>query len=126
MGLCSWLRERFRRTDDVPAEASAARAGARAEEPETFGCSAGSWVEVPPFVEVDPKDHAAACVVASAIAAGDRPESTMVVRRVSIANDEHRRVACVATAIAAEAYEMSSFKVKKIYKQMERGSEHAA
>lgn len=126
MGLCSWLRERFHRTDEAPAEAGASRADAHAEELIAPGCPASSWVEVPPYVEVDPKEHAVACVVASAIAAGDRPESTMVVRRVSIANDEHRRVACVATAIAAGAYEMSSFKVKKIYKQMERGSEHAA
>ena len=52
-----------------------------------------------------------------------------MVRRVSVANPEHRRVAVIATALGAGALDKSTFSVKRIYKKKEQkgmGSEHAA
>ena len=65
-------------------------------------------------------------VAATAIAAGDRPESKLVVRRVSVANPEHRLVTCIASSIAAGALEKSQFVVKKVYKKKVMEDNHAA
>lgn len=123
MGLRSWLRERARRAEERrrAAEEKLAQEAVRTREADIApGCPASEWEELPAYIPVDPKEHRIACVIASAIAAGDRPESEMVVRRVSIANPEHRRVACIATALGAGALETSSFTVKRIYKQKDR------
>ena len=50
----------------------------------------------------------------------------MKIRRVSMANPEYRRVACIATAIGAGALEESSFKVRRIYKKKDMEKDHAA
>ena len=87
--------------------------------------SAGCVEPVPAYLPVDAREHAHACVIASAIAAGDHPTSEFRVKRVLVANPEHRTVSIIATALAAGALEQSSFTVKNIYKMKEEGS-HAA
>ena len=79
----------------------------------------------PAYLPVDAREHAHACVIASAIAAGDHPTSEFRIKRVLVANPEHRTVSIIATALAAGALEQSSFTVKNIYKMKEEGS-HAA
>lgn len=129
MGLRSWLRERARRSGER-CQAAEAREGRVAEEPRPReiapGCPADEWRELPAYLPVDPDEHRVACVIAAAIAAGDRPESELEVRRVCMANPEYLRVACIATAIGAGALEDSSFKVRRIYKKKDMESEHAA
>ena len=128
MGLRSWLLERTRRTskhDGCAPSAAGEEADAAGERRDAPGPSESGWQEVPAFLPVNPQEHTVPCVIASAIAAGDRPESELRIRRVSVANPEHRRVAIVATALAAGALESSAFTVKRIYKKDEEGS-HAA
>ena len=50
------------------------------------------------------------------------PTSELRVRRVLVANPEHRTVSVIATALAAGALPESSFTVKNIYKMKEEGS----
>lgn len=125
MGLRSWLRERMggaRSDHSQPAgadEATGNHPGAGS------AATPSPWEELPAYLPVSPKEHTVACVIASAIAAGDRPKSELRVRRVSIANPEYRRVAVIATALAAGALPESSFTVKNIYRMKEEGS-HAA
>ena len=127
MGLRSWLREHTRRRSGgseqpVPAAEEATtgnRPGARG------AASASPWEPLPAYTPVQPEEHTVACVIASAIAAGDRPASSFKVRSVSITNPEYRRVAVIATALAAGACTESAFTVKNIYKMKEEGS-HAA
>ena len=83
------------------------------------------WEPLPAYLPVGPRNHTHTCVIASAIAAGDHPTSEFRVKRVLIANPEHRTVSIIATALAAGALPESSFTVKNIYKMKEEGS-HAA
>lgn len=129
MGLRSWLRERARRSSERRQVAEAREVKAKeAPRPREIapGFAEDEWQELPAYIPVDPEEHRVACVIAAAIAAGDRPESEMKIRRVSMANSEYRRVACIATAIGAGALEESSFKVRRIYKKKDMEKDHAA
>ena len=81
------------------------------------GYPASDWEELPAYLPVDPVEHRHAVIIATAIAAADRPESSFSVKRVSIANPEYRRVACIATALGAGALPESYFVVKHIYRE---------
>lgn len=120
MGLFDWLRRG--RSEDEAAPAPTPAAAPAAETPD----QQDEWELVPAYLPVDASEHRVAVVAATAIAAGDSPESQLTVRRVSIANDEHRRVACIATAIAAGALESSKFVVKNIYKNVKMEDGNAA
>ena len=125
MGVLSWFRERFAGTHDDRLATGGEPVAAPSDPTVPDGASA-EWEEVPAYVPVDPEEHRVALVIASALAAGGRPESQMVVRSVKVANPEHLRVACIATALAAGALESSSFTIKGIYKRKDMESEHAA
>ncbi len=66
-----------------------------------------------------------AATAASAIAAGHDPTSEFRIKRVLVANPEHRTVSIIASALAAGALEQSSLTVMNIYKINEEGR-HAA
>lgn len=126
VGIASWLGRLFGRGDAeecAPASGQAAESLSRtspAPEPES------SWEELEAYVPVDPDEHRAAVVIASAIAAGANPETSLEVRSVKIANPEYQRVACIASAIAAGALESSSFKITRICKMKDTEGAHAA
>ena len=128
MGLRSWFKERIRRSSgDDGRPGGAAKEDAAGERPGAGGVQPPSeWVPLPAYLPVDPKEHTAACVIASAIAAGDRPQSSFEVRRVSVANPEYQRVAIIATALAAGALASSAFTVKAIYTKRDEEGSHAA
>lgn len=121
MGLFDWFRRRGADADEAPASVSAQAADAARAQAE-----ADEWEEVPAYLPVDAAEHRAVVVAATVIAAGDRPESKLVVRRVSVANPEHRLVTCIASSIAAGALEKSQFVVKKVYKKKVMEENHAA
>lgn len=133
MGLRSWLRTRALRAPaehSSHAEASSQLNGTAQHEAAARelapGCPADEWELVPAYLPVDTAEHRAAVVIAAAIAAGDRPESSMTLRSVSIANPEYRRVTCIATALEAGALAKSSFTVKNIYRKKPLEGTHAA
>ena len=113
MGFFDWLR----RKNDEPSAASSAPASAPAPAPVAPAAPKEEWEPVPAFLPVDASEHRPVVVAATAIAAGDRPDSQMVVRRVSVVNPEHRLVSCIASSIAAGALENSQFVVKGVYKK---------
>lgn len=121
MGLFDWLRRRGADADEAPAPTSEQAADDVREK-----TPADEWEEVPAYLPVDAAEHRAVVVAATAIAAGDRPESKLVVRRVSVANPEHRLVSCVASSLAAGALEKSQFVVKKVYKKKVMEENHAS
>ena len=129
MGLRSWFLERTGRgqKNRAPSGASASKETTAGEQPSLGNPTPSSeWELVPAYLPADPREHTAACVIASAIAAGDRPESTFTIRRVSVANPEYQRVAVIATALAAGALATSAFSVKTIYKKKDEEGSHAA
>ena len=126
MGLRSWLRERMRGGSSDRSQPAAPDEATTGNQPGADGAAPSSpWAPLPAYLPVNPQEHRTACVIASAIAAGNRPSSELKIRSVSVANPEYRRVAVIATALAAGALPESSFTVKNIYKMKEEGS-HAA
>ena len=135
MGFISWLRERALRTPNfnqarrvrqaaISARNVEPRPASRSTRKETW--PGEGWEELPAYVPVDPDEHMTACIVASAIAAGDAPQSSFKIKSVAVANPEYRRVACIATALGAGALESSQFTIKHIYKQKTMGDSNAA
>lgn len=129
MGLRSMIRTLFGRPAQRPHRVPrpAQEPGTQAREPEIApGYPARDWEELPPYLPVDPSELREAVIIATAIAAADKPESTFSVKRISMANPEYRRVACIATALGAGALPESSFVVKHVYRQKSLEETHAA
>ncbi|HJG36975.1 hypothetical protein [Enorma phocaeensis] len=124
MGIFDWLR----REAGKPKGSAAANADAAVAPQQASGSPevAELWEPVAAYLPVDAAEHHVAVAVASAIAAGDREQSKMVVKRVSKANPEYQRVAVIASALAAGALEASAYTVKHIYKQEVTEENHAA
>ncbi len=123
MGFFDWLRRssssepEATKPQAAPVPAAPAPAPARSQE---------EWEKIPAYLPVDASEHRAVVVAATAIAAGDRPQSQMVVRRVNVVNPEHRLVSCIASAVAAGAMESSKFVVKNVYKKKVMEEDHAS
>lgn len=122
MGVRSWLRARLRHIVGSRDQGRSRRsAPAKTLTPAPVkeiapGYPESDWVEVPAYLPVDPSEHRVACIIASAIAAGDHPESSLTVKRVLLANPEHQCVSAIATAIGAGDREESSFVVRRIWR----------
>lgn len=130
MGLRSWIKRHTGRGGAQSSTGAAPSPASTKPAPEPAAATVrpdadDSWELLPAYLPVDAREHAHACVIASAIAAGDHPTSEFCIKRVLVANPEHRTVSIIATALAAGALPESSFTVKNIYKMKEEGS-HAA
>lgn len=75
------------------------------------------WAEVPFYVGADVPEKELVTVIATAIAAGDRPESEFRVNKIQVKNPEAQLVSLIATAIAAGDRPEAELIVKKIYKR---------
>lgn len=136
MGFISWLRNRALGTPNRNQSNRVRQAALSSRNVERRSTSrriqaqqawpGEGWEELPAYLPVDPGEHMPVCIVASAIAAGDAPQSSFKVKSVSIANPEYRRVACIATALGAGALESSQFTIKHIYKQKTTGGSNAS
>lgn len=121
MGLLDWIRSLVGSRAESEDSGGAAETCA-AVPPTSSDASRGeassldaSWVDVPPFVDVeDVRERTLVSVIASAVAAGERQDSKLVVRRVGRENPEYRRVAVISAAIAAADRPDSSFRCVRI------------
>lgn len=124
MGFRSWLRDLMGACrdagpvgdEDGPASASTGGANVPAASETAAETARETWEPVPAYLPVDARDHLSAVIAATAIAAGDAPDSALRVARVLIANPEHRRVTAIAAALAAGSLEDSSFVVRRIHR----------
>ena len=62
------------------------------------------WIDIPAYIPAEPKEYQLVSIVATAIAAGEFPESRFVIKKI-------------AASIAAELSEESQLVVKRISKQ---------
>lgn len=75
---------------------------------------ADKLIEIPAFIPTDPSDYALVSVIATAIAAGDYPESKFVVTTIMKRNPEAHLVSLIASSVAAGTMPESTFTIKKI------------
>lgn len=123
MGFFDWLLHRNAEPEEPKTAAPATAAPEPAPAP---AHPEDEWERVPAYLPVDASEHRPVVIAATAIAAGDRPESQLTVRRVSVVNPEHRLVSCIASALAAGALEKSQFVVRNVYKKKVMEEDHAS
>lgn len=75
------------------------------------------WEAIPTFIEMNPKDYERISVIATAIAAGDRPDSQFVIKRILQRNPEARTVAIISASLVSELADDSQLFVKSIAKK---------
>ncbi|MGT2756827.1 hypothetical protein [Streptococcus ovuberis] len=73
------------------------------------------WEALPGFIPASQEDYDLVSLIATAIAAGDRPDSQFVVKRIMQRNPEALTVSLIASSIAAGDYPDSQFAIKSIY-----------
>ncbi|MTD42183.1 hypothetical protein GIX45_26860 [Erwinia sp. CPCC 100877] len=77
------------------------------------------WQELPGYLPVQPEEHQLVSVIASAIAAGDQPQSQFVIKRILKRNPEAKQVAAVAAAIASWDQTEKQFVIRSIKEKRE-------
>ena len=75
------------------------------------------WIDIPAYIPAEPKEYQLVSIAATAIAAGEFPESRFVIKKIAKRNPEAKEVAIIAASIAAELSEESQLVVKRISKQ---------
>ncbi|WP_165212488.1 hypothetical protein ACFSN5_10120 [Streptococcus tangpeifui] len=89
-----------------------------AAKSDSLESSTGSdWELLPAFIPADPQDVERVSVIATAIAAGDRPDSKFLVKRVLQRNPEVKTISIIAASIAAGTKTDSQLSIKNIYKK---------
>ncbi|WP_207696803.1 hypothetical protein DOK67_0003141 [Enterococcus sp. DIV0212c] len=72
------------------------------------------WQEIAGYIPVESTEYQFVSLIASAIAAGDQPESEFVVKRISKRNPEAQLVSVIATSIASADHTESQFVIQSI------------
>ena len=75
------------------------------------------YEDIPGFIETDPSEYELVSVVASAVAAGDNPDSTFTVKKILKRNPEATLVSAIALSLAAGDNPDSQFTIQKIQKR---------
>lgn len=75
------------------------------------------YTEVPKYIPSDSVDYTLVSTIATAIAAGDRPESEFKVTDVKVKNPEFTKVAVIISSIVATDLADSSWKILNIKKR---------
>lgn len=79
----------------------------------------GEWQEVAAFEVADKDDYELVSILATAIAAGEHPDSRFIVKRILKRNPEASLVALIAASIAAGNELDSRFSIKRISKKVD-------
>lgn len=72
------------------------------------------WQEIVGYLPVKGTEYQFVSLIASAIAAGDQPESEFIIKRISKRNPEAQLVSAIATSIAAADQAESQFVIRSI------------
>lgn len=78
------------------------------------------YQKVPPYVLVtDEEEKRRVALIASALAAGDYPDSKFVVKHIYQVNPTIKTVSILAASLAAEKYPESKWCIKAIYQKID-------
>ncbi|WP_348920366.1 hypothetical protein [Enterococcus rotai] len=72
------------------------------------------WQEIVGYLPVESAEYQFVSLIASAIAAGDQPESEFIIKRISKRNPEAQLVSVIATSIASADHAESQFVIRSI------------
>ncbi|WP_429950753.1 hypothetical protein IGJ55_001213 [Enterococcus sp. AZ170] len=72
------------------------------------------WQEVAGYIPIEGGEYQLVSIIATAIAAGEQPESKFVIKRISKRNPEAQLVSVIATSIAAADHAQSQFVIRSI------------
>ncbi|WP_430603565.1 hypothetical protein IGJ02_001140 [Enterococcus sp. DIV0724b] len=72
------------------------------------------WQEVVGYIPVESEEYQFVSLIATAIAAGDQPESEFRIKRISKRNPEAQLVSVIATSIASADHTESQFVIRSI------------
>lgn len=72
------------------------------------------WQEIVGYLPVESTEYQFVSLIASAIAAGDQPESEFIIKRISKRNPEAQLVSVIATSIASADHAESQFVIRSI------------
>ncbi|ALS00180.1 hypothetical protein ATZ33_01940 [Enterococcus silesiacus] len=72
------------------------------------------WQEIAGYIPVESTEYQFVSLIATAIAAGDQPESEFVIKRISKRNPEAQLVSVIATSIASADHVESQFVIQSI------------
>ena len=86
-------------------------------ESDATNSASSEWEPIPAYIDADPADYELVSVIATAIAAGDQPDSEFVVKNIYQRTPEAKTVSLIAASLAAGAHEDSQFVVKSISKK---------
>lgn len=75
------------------------------------------WEPIPAFIPADKSDYQLVSVIATAIAAGDYPDSQFAVKKILQRNPEALKVSLIAASIAAGESSDCRLAVKNIYQK---------
>lgn len=75
------------------------------------------WKPLPAFVSSDRNEHERVSLIATAIAAGDHPNSQFVVKRIMKRNPEIRLVSVIAASLTATTMSGNQLNVKRVAKK---------
>lgn len=75
------------------------------------------WTALPGYLPASPDDYERVSVIATAIAAGDRPDSQFVVKRILQRNPEAVTVSLIASSLVSVDQPDSQLLVKHIYRK---------
>lgn len=78
------------------------------------------YQKVPPYVLVtDEEEKRRVALIASAIAAGNYPDSQFVVKHIYQVNPKIKTISVIAASLAAEKYPTSKWCIKAIYQKID-------
>ncbi|MGX7243658.1 hypothetical protein ACWOC1_02285 [Enterococcus quebecensis] len=103
MGLFEWLFNK----DKTEVEANKLPLSSTVKE-------INKWREIDGYISVESEEYLVVSSIATAIAAGDRPESEFVVKRILKRNPEVQLVSAIVTSIASTDHTTSKFVIQSI------------
>lgn len=75
------------------------------------------WAALPGYLPASPDDYERVSVIATALAAGDRPDSQFVIKRILQRNPEAVKVSLIASSIVSADRPDSQLLVRNIYRK---------
>ncbi|RBR27895.1 hypothetical protein [Enterococcus cecorum] len=94
-------------------------ARAECEDNVLLNGSGDSWQKLPGYIPADKQEHQIVSLIASVIAAGDKPYSQFVVKNIMKRNSELLQVSLIASSLIQTTDPDVQIKIKKICKKVD-------